>query len=266
MHYTQTEENIYTVYKPAGYTPLQTLDMLRAEARIPDETPLTYAGRLDPMAEGLLMVLAGEAVHRKNEFLKLDKTYVVTALLGVETDSFDLLGMPKANTNISSLDSPVSHWGMTGGSLGEEQIQQILQSYVGEISLPLPLYSSPLVDGKPLFQHAQQNSLQAHDTPSRTTKIFSCKLDYTGTVSSTTLLSYLHTTVASVHGDFRQTHTLATWDQLLSTEQPLQTITFTVHCSSGTYMRSLVQMLGAQLGTGACVYKLVRTRVGKYAL
>lgn len=260
MQYEQVEPDIYTVYKPAGYTPLQALDMLRTEAGIAEKTPLTYAGRLDPMAEGLLLVLAGEAVHRKDEFLKLDKTYVVTALLGVETDSFDLLGVPK----LKNLDSPVSHRGMTGGSLGEEKMQRVLQSYMGETTLPLPLYSSPPVGGKPLFQHAQQNSLQAQDTPTRTTTIYSCTLDALNTVISNALQDYLCATIASINGDFRQTDILRAWETLLADQATLQTITFTVHCSSGTYVRSLVQDLGTQLGTGACIYKLVRTKVGPH--
>jgi tRNA pseudouridine55 synthase len=255
MQYQQVESNIYTAYKPAGYTPLQALDILRAEANIAKSIPLTYAGRLDPMAEGLLIVLAGEAVHKKDEFLKLDKTYVVTALLGVETDSFDLLGMPRQI--IPHLTSPI---------LGEEHIQRVLQSYIGKVTLPLPLYSSPPVDGKPLFQHAQENSMQVQDTPKRTTKVFYCALDNIGAVDSDTLRSYLHTTVASVHGNFRQANILAAWNQLLNTGQSFQTITFTTQCSSGTYVRSLVQALGTQLDTSACVYKLVRTRVGPYTI
>lgn len=255
MQYEQVEPDIYTIYKPAGYTPLQALDTLRTEAGIAEKTPLTYAGRLDPMAEGLLLVLAGEAVHRKGEFLKLDKTYVVTALLGVETDSFDLLGMPRQI--IPHLASP---------NIGEEQIQQVLQSYFGEISLPLPLYSSPPVGGKPLFQHAQQNSMRAQDTPARTTTIYNCALDALNTVSSDALRDYLHTTINSINGEFRQADTLKAWGCLLTAQPSLQTVTFTVHCSSGTYVRSLVQDLGVRLGTGACVYKLVRIRVGPYTI
>lgn len=255
MQYEEVEPGIYNVYKPAGYTPLQALDMLRTKAGIPEETPLTYAGRLDPMAEGLLLVLAGEAVHRKDEFLRLDKTYVVTALLGVETDSFDLLGIPK---------QVIPH--LTSPTLGEEQIQRVLASYIGEVTLSLPLYSSPPVDGKPLFQHAQQNSIQAQDTPTRTTTIFNCALNELGIVNSHVLLDYLRVTIGSIQGDFRQTIIQGAWEQLLSTTSALQTATFTVHCSSGTYMRSLVQNLGAQLGVGACVYKLARTQVGNFKL
>lgn len=255
MQYEQAEPNIYTVYKPAGHTPLQALGMLRAEAGIAESTPLTYAGRLDPMAEGLLLVLAGGAVHRKDEFLKLDKTYVVTALFGVETDSFDLLGVPKQI--IPHLTSPI---------LGEEEIRRVLQSYAGKVTLPLPLYSSPPVDGKPLFQHAQQNSMQAQHAPTRTTTIFSCNMGELKETGSDALIDYIHTTIGTIYGDFRQTNILAAWEQLLSTQPALQTVTFTVHCSSGTYMRSLVQDLGAQLGVGACVYKLVRTQVGNFKL
>lgn len=266
LQFTEFTENVFGIYKPAGYTPLQTLETFRAQKHIPADISLTYAGRLDPMAEGLLLVLAGEAVHRKDEFLKQDKTYVVTALLGVETDSFDLLGMPKIRKNAGrSLDSGTEA-GMTGGGLGEEKIQCVLQSYIGEKTFPLPLYSSPPVDGKPLFQHAQQNSLQAQNTPTRTTTIYSCTLDALGTAHSDALLTYLHKTSSSIHGDFRQTATLKAWEDLLAAHTTLQSITCTVRCSSGTYIRSLVQDLGTQLGTAACVYTLLRTQVGTYKL
>lgn len=39
---------------------------------------------------------------------------------------------------------------------------------------------------------------------------------------------------------------------------------FTVHVSSGTYIRSLAEDIGEELGTGAYLYALRRTQVGKY--
>lgn len=41
---------------------------------------------------------------------------------------------------------------------------------------------------------------------------------------------------------------------------------FLIHCSGGTYIRSLAQELGEKLGLGACVASLVRERVGRFRL
>lgn len=255
LKYTEYEANIFGIYKPAGYTPLQALELFRTEQAMSRDLPLTYAGRLDPMAEGLLIVLAGEAVHRKEGFLKLDKKYTVTALLGVETDSFDLLGMPKQI--MPPLTSPI---------LGEGQIQHLLPSYVGDITLPLPLYSSPPVDGKPLFAHAQQHTMEAHEAPMRTTHVFSCELKNMGALDAHIVTEYMRATIATIDGEFRQEAILRAWGDLLSTISALHTFTLDIHCSSGTYIRSLVNTLGVELGTGASVYSLVRTQVGNFKL
>jgi tRNA pseudouridine55 synthase len=267
MTITEFQPNVFGVDKPAGWTPLQALSELRNLRPDLKDSPLTYAGRLDPMAEGLLLVLANDKVHEKDKFLGLDKWYTVTALLGVTTDSYDLLGMPQKGAGTLDLDSgsiaiqqPTEADGMT------EKIKEILSSYVGQTTLPLPLYSSPPYLGKPLFKHAQEKSMEPEHAPQRTTTIFRCDFDYTGSVSAEELLSYVRTTIPQAHGEFRQLEIVKTWEQLLSSDHPMRTVTWTIHCSSGTYIRSLVRDFGEKLGTGACVYMLRRTQVGPYAL
>ena len=266
MEYTLLKPNVYGLYKPAGLTPLQTLDVLREVAGISAEIPLTYAGRLDPMAEGLLLVLAGEAVHEKDVYLHLDKRYTVTALLGVETDSLDLLGIPITTSYKLQNLYPCSWAGMTKGGIGEEQVKKLLSSYIGEITLPLPLYSSPLVSGKPLFVHAKNATLKKVDVPFRTTNIYDCRLETLHSISALELLSYIQNTIPIVQGEFRQAEILQAWKDLLEDNLKLATITFSVQCSSGTYIRSLVEKLGQDLNTNACVYKLVRTKIGEYQM
>ncbi len=43
-------------------------------------------------------------------------------------------------------------------------------------------------------------------------------------------------------------------------------VTFTVRCSQGTYIRSLCRDIGAKLGCGACMDKLVRNQVGRFRI
>lgn len=45
-----------------------------------------------------------------------------------------------------------------------------------------------------------------------------------------------------------------------------KTVTFTVECSKGTYIRTLCEDIGKKLGCGACMKKLVRTRVGRFGI
>ena len=53
---------------------------------------MTYAGRLDPMASGVLLVLAGEETKNKDKYLGLDKEYDFEILFGFATDTYDILG------------------------------------------------------------------------------------------------------------------------------------------------------------------------------
>ena len=55
-------KQVYNVFKPQGLTPLEALERLREKLKLPKELKITYAGRLDPMAEGVLILLAGSKV------------------------------------------------------------------------------------------------------------------------------------------------------------------------------------------------------------
>ena len=62
-------EKLIIAYKNMGETPLECLERMRKEHRISDDIPMTYAGRLDPMAEGLMVVLVGEECKNKEKYL-----------------------------------------------------------------------------------------------------------------------------------------------------------------------------------------------------
>ena len=68
-------KKVILLNKKEGETPLECINRAKEEGIIPKDEKATYAGRLDPMAEGLLIVLTGESVHKKEEYLKLSKEY-----------------------------------------------------------------------------------------------------------------------------------------------------------------------------------------------
>ncbi len=49
-------------------------------------------------------------------------------------------------------------------------------------------------------------------------------------------------------------------------EYKLPNLKIRVKCSSGTYIRSLAHDIGQELGCGAYLEKLVRTKIGEYRL
>ena len=61
------ENKTVLLYKELGQTPLECI--LEYKKNTGEERPMTYAGRLDPMAQGLLLCLVGEECKNKDQYL-----------------------------------------------------------------------------------------------------------------------------------------------------------------------------------------------------
>ncbi len=252
MTYKKASPHIWLCNKPVGKTPLEAVLELKRQRPHLAKLSITYAGRLDPMAEGLLLLLTGQKVHDKTKYLALDKTYKVTVLLGLATDSGDLLGIPE-------------RW-RSQKAFTRQELLPTLQSLTGQLELPLPAFSSPPVAGKPLFWHAK-NRTKNLTVPLRSSRIYSIGILRLGKISAANILARVVFYIPKVKGDFRQKEILSAWQKKLSDKLTFfQTINFTITCSSGTYIRAFATELGRKLNTPSCVYTLKRTKIGKYEM
>ena len=68
-------KKVIILNKNGWETPLQCLEFFRLKYKEYKNIPMTYAGRLDPMASGVLVILVGEECKKKEKYLKLDKEY-----------------------------------------------------------------------------------------------------------------------------------------------------------------------------------------------
>ncbi|MBP9759990.1 MAG: hypothetical protein KBD24_01325 [Candidatus Pacebacteria bacterium] len=248
-------KELLNLYKERGETPLERIERFRRANPEYKNVPLSYAGRLDPMAEGVLLVLAGEANKHREEYLNLEKEYTFDVLFGFATDSYDLLGiMADAVTRASH--RPVR--------------TPILLEYVaqmsGERTQKYPPFSSKPLEGVPLFVKARKGELTQFDLPEHKIEIFSASLSGMKRISDEDLVVEVETAVGSVKGDFRQERTLHLWRDTLRVLYGMQfdVATIQVHCSSGTYVRSLAHELGEHMGIPALAMRISRTRVGKW--
>src|ERR1700722_5296531 len=122
-----------------GETPLECLERVRKEQKIGPQIPMTYAGRLDPMASGKLLILIGEECKQKELYLGLDKEYEVEILFGIATDTQDLLGLIGKVSDTAIVSSSKIN----------------LQNYVGSLLQTYPIFSSKTINGKQLHVHAR---------------------------------------------------------------------------------------------------------------
>lgn len=247
--------NVIIVNKPLGKTPLQTLDQLRLDRPELSRQKLAYAGRLDPMAEGALLVLVGEGCKKREEYENLNKIYEFKALIGAATDTYDLMGKLVSTTEQVPSTTP-----------SNDQVHQFMQKYTGTFSQAYPPFSSVRINGKPLYFWARENKLSEIEIPTKTVTITQWEQLSSGTISATTLLNYITSTVGSIEGKFRQSEIIQHWTdyltRVISINFPL--FSFRVHCSSGTYVRSLVHELGEFLHVPTTTYSIKRTKVGEF--
>jgi tRNA pseudouridine55 synthase len=252
-------QQVLILNKKVGETPLETINRFKEEDPEYLNIKMTYAGRLDPMAEGVLIVLAGDMVHKKDEFLKLPKTYECVAILGIETDTYDVLGI---STPQSCFASQLS---FAGEQSAPEKISEILNSFVGTFSQSYPPYSSKTVGGKQLHTIAREGGLGSIDLPKHRVTVKDISSICTTSVSVDDLVSEIIENVKKVTGDFRQEETMRKWEQIASDYKGLsvQLVSFSIEVSGGTYIRGVVHELGKKLGGGACILRLKRTKVGE---
>jgi len=246
--------SVVNLYKKLGETPRERLERLRKQKPHVEHEVLSYAGRLDPMAEGVMLCLVGSANHRREAYLDMSKEYTLDVLFGFSTDTYDVLG------KITESGEPL---GIT-----RKKIEVALNEFRGMLSQEYPPYSSKTVEGKSLFQWARDGVMDKLILPRRTVTIYDINLTEVYKVKEPQLLAYIQSGVEKVNGDFRQEEVMRLWKQQLKTtgtrEFPCATIT--ISCSSGTYARSIANGVGKQLGVPALALHILRTKVGEYSV
>lgn len=247
------QEEVFNIYKPLGYTPLEAIERFRELNPEYKDVKMSYAGRLDPLAEGVLIIVAGEKLKEQESYMKLDKEYVAKILLGFSTDTYDLLGMSKAH-NLPEIN--------------KKELLDIIAGHKGKQNLPFPPFSSYRIKGKPLFWWARNNKLDEVEIPRTNTEIYSIELNNIDTVSKEELKKIAIDKVDLVKGDFRQEDIKSAWVKNLSRTEHKEfpVLELTINCSSGTYIRTLANELGIQLGSGGVLLHLLRTKVEGYSI
>lgn len=244
--------------KKIGQTPLQAIEEWKAIHPEYADIPATYAGRLDPMAEGLLLVLFGEECKKKDRYIGLDKEYVVEVLLGVGSDTGDVLGIVQADRVPISLAS----------------LSEILHAEVGTHQRAYPAFSSKTVAGKPLFLYALEGTIDTISIPEHPETIYGITLSGTEDIDADTLRARISQLLAlapksdepskSLGADFRIDAVRSSWDAALSAQDSYTVLNLTVSCGSGAYMRTLAERIGAALSTHALALSIRRTRIGDF--
>ncbi len=193
------------VDKDKGRTSFSLVSALRKRF---NQKRVGFAGTLDPLATGLMIMGLGEYTKLLPYLESADKVYEVEAELGFISTTYDAEG---EITACNEVNKP-----------SKQQIEDLLnKKFIGEIEQIPPCFSAIKIDGERAYLKARKGE-QVEMKP-RSVHIFDI--------------------------------------ELLNYNFPL--IRLSVHCSKGTYIRSLVHDIGQDLNCGAYVKELRRTKISK---
>lgn len=136
-------DGIVIVDKPQGWTSQDVTARLR---RVFGTRRIGHGGTLDPMATGVLPVFVGRATRAVEFFEHAEKTYETLLRLGITTDTEDMTGTVLTEENVS---------------FTEEQLQETLEAFRGEILQVPPMYSALKVNGQKLCDLARKGKTVA---------------------------------------------------------------------------------------------------------
>ena len=245
------------LYKKMGETPLECLGRLQTDNPKYEDVKLTYAGRLDPMAEGELLVLVGEECKDKNKYLGLDKEYEFEVLFGFETDTNDILGL------LQRVQSP--EVGGEDYDVGRHQgkTERFLENIKGKQMQKYPAFSSKTIGGKPMFELAKAGKLEGKEIPEREIEIYETDLVKSYWITGSDLKADVLKRILLVKGDFRQDEILEKWEKALVGKNKEQFLVsrMRIKCSSGTYVRGLANSLSERLSYPALAFKIKRLKI-----
>ena len=249
--------------KLVGQTPLQCAELWRADKSELAGIPLAYAGRLDPMASGKLLVLIGDECKVQEKYHDLDKQYEFSVLFGVSSDTADILGRLQF---VDTFPSPTL-----------DQLKTICTSLVGEIELPYPHFSSKTVKGKPLHVWTLEGRLDEITIPTKVSTIFKLQPTKLATKSRAEIYTEASAKIETIPqvtdaskalgNDFRRVDVRTDWKRFAEAGSPTDHFTiatFTCISSSGTYMRTLANVIAKAASTTALAYHINRTHIGHY--
>jgi tRNA pseudouridine55 synthase len=198
---------VLVVDKPVGLTSHDVVQIVRRGTGI---RRAGHTGTLDPRASGVLVILIGPAVRLSEYVSASDKRYQATIRLGSTTDTYDSEGTITSSFEVGDID--------------EQEFDEILQKFVGEMEQVPPPYSAVKVKGRKAYEMARKG--EEVELEPRTINVYSL--------------------------------------EVLEWAPPEAVVD--VYCSSGTYVRSLAHDLGKELGTGAHLVGLRRTKSGRFTL
>jgi tRNA U55 pseudouridine synthase TruB len=192
---------------------------------------VTYAGRLDPMAYGLVIILTEDDIHKRDLYTNKIKIYQFNIIKGIQTDTYDILGLID-KINYDDFD------------IGKIKLGNQIMEY--------PPYSSvPIKEHKKPYWYCSLNNLEVINKPTKEINLYEIKIMNKLEKSKDELIEMIKERINTLTKDtFRQKDILEKW---ITIEDKIYEIyQMEIKISSGGYVRHFANKLGG------CAYDINR--------
>ncbi len=122
---------IYLIDKPKGDNSFRAVSVLRKVLGI---RKIGFAGTLDPLASGLLIMATGKATRLLDYFHYLPKVYQADILFGHTSETYDLEGELIENKQAKKFS--------------KKELETVLQKFKGKIDQQAQIFSAKKIDGQ----------------------------------------------------------------------------------------------------------------------
>ena len=198
---------VVNINKPIGRSSHFAVAVIR---RITKIKKVGHTGTLDPMATGVLPICIGrEATKLSQLIMDSQKEYKAVLKLGITTTTQDGEGEITSEKEVTST---------------KEEVENAINSFVGEITQIPPMYSAIKINGKKLYELARKG-VEVEREPRKVT------------------IHYIN---------------------ILNVDMKENEAEIVIGCSKGTYIRTLCNDIGEKLGCGGYMKSLVRTKCGGF--
>jgi len=245
-------KKVIPIYKPIGYSPVQFINECKIHNPEYLNEKISPAGKLDPLAHGVIVLLIGEENKKRRDYEKSIKEYEFRFILGFSTDSYDICGIPKIGNSTKMLS--------------RKALNDILNTFTGKQIQEFPPFSSYKIKGKPLFKYARDGTLNSIKIPKKEINIKDIKLIDLEKINGKSLYIDIVDRIIKLKGDYRQEDILKSWENAINCTKTYPLITAKATVSSGTYIRGIVNNIGIKLGCSATTIEILRTKSGNYSL
>jgi len=134
------KDGIILIDKPKGLT---SRDVVNIVGKRLNTRKIGHTGTLDPLATGLMVLCVNKATKLVELLTNHDKSYIATVKLGIKTDTYDITGKILEKNDNYKLDI--------------NELNKVLNSFIGEYEQEVPIYSAIKVNGKKLYEYARNN-------------------------------------------------------------------------------------------------------------